>query len=1230
MTIRLADFELVERIGRGATAEVWRGEHRRLGLPVAVKVLHTGTSVGDPDALFGTELRAVASLDHRGIAMLFDHGVVDCERPPTLRAGAPYLVTELASGGTLAEVPLPLPWPRVHALTCALLDALAHAHARGVVHKDLKPANVLLCTRDDIRPGPKLVDFGIAHALDRDDRAELIDTRIAGSPGYMAPEQFRGEWREFGPWTDLYALGCVVYELLVGRRPYPGQRIGELSVAHQTAALPELPAGLDAPDGLEAWLHALLAKDPRDRFERAADALWALCGFAGRASVALDSPTAGGAPAGGDRVVESLLPLGNTLRTLQSLAEQTAATGGPARTRENEASPAAGVVLHTATMDDPTRAADETLFDRFVGGQVGHGRVVEIPPMPERWHDGAQAEHRVIGAALGLVGVRDAPFVGRFEERDRLWDALRAVRDHGSPRVFVVRGPAGSGKTRLARWVCRHAEEVGAAHVLAAPHRQDRAASAGLARMAAAELGCLGLDGPGVRARLKRLRALGRIDGPAEEDVLFGLLAAGAGEAPAPQAPHRHGVLTRLAARRAAGRPVIAWIDDAQWADDALEWIRSVLAHDGGRASLPLLFVVTVRDDAPGLGSSTIEALEALERDARTEVVRLGPLTAGEQVRLVEGLLGVDRALASRIAERTAGNPLFAVELVSDWVDRGVLVAGPSGFVLEGGEPELPDDLHEVWMSRVELDVGGGASNVAVALEVAAALGLEVDPGEWVDGCRRRGVHVGPRLIDRLVASRLIERTPAGWSFSHAMLRESLERRARDADRWIDHNAACAAMLEARYPLGSPGRAARLARHLAAAGDAERALREHHAGALEAERASDYIAAHTQLVGAEACLDALGRGPDDRDRAATAVARARTYAAQRDDDAARPLAARALAVATRRGWEDIAAAAHEQLGALARLRSELAQAREHLEHARRGYEVTRDRSGLARTLRMLACVEILRGSRERARQLVEHAQRLFEADGDRLGGAWCLRTCGDIARLEGALDTAEAHFSAARDVFAAVGHTSGVSECVHGLGEILRRRGRLDEAATEYERSIALDRSVGAREPIIPTLDLGLCELSRARYDEARRLLDRALRAFSRQGQPGNASVAHACLLPAVVGCDDLDAFDHHLEAAESGLRETGLVDPDIADAAAQAFELLAELGDVTRGRRALELARTQYVSLGAVDRVRELDERLRAALSFDTLPANERRAALRPTAQLAPIGPAEPGSEDP
>ena len=264
-TIPLGPFELYEPIGHGGMGEVWRGIHRAQRVPVAVKVL---TAKGMRRSFFlvafRNEVRAMAGLDHPCIALVFDHGEVSEEAAALsegrLAVDSPYIAMELAHGGTLAPWAGRLAWADCRDVLLRLLDALAHAHARGVIHRDLKPANVLLCTDEDLRPGIKLTDFGLAHLPELTGRTAARGP-TAGTPHYMAPEQVQGRRREYGPWTDLYSLGRLALALVWGTPlPDPNRHVPATAI----------------PPGFDAWVSRLLQQETEERFQRAADAAMAL------------------------------------------------------------------------------------------------------------------------------------------------------------------------------------------------------------------------------------------------------------------------------------------------------------------------------------------------------------------------------------------------------------------------------------------------------------------------------------------------------------------------------------------------------------------------------------------------------------------------------------------------------------------------------------------------------------------------------------------------------------------------------------------------------------------------------------------------------------------------------------------------------------------------------------------------------------------------------------------
>ncbi|MFB9382914.1 serine/threonine-protein kinase [Pseudonocardia petroleophila] len=239
-------YRLGPVIGIGSSAVVRRGRDVRNGVRVAVKLFHPGGSVHDRRQQ-RREMDALSRLDqHPGLVGLRDGGT---------ESGRPFVVTDLVEGPTLAEQigVAPLPPAQVRRLGAELADALAHVHDGGIVHRDVKPANVLLGDGTHAH----LADFGIAKALDG--AAVTEAGMIVGTAAFLAPEQARGE--AVGPPADVYALGLVLLEALTGRREYPG-RAAESATA-RLHRRPHVPDGL--PADLGAVLVAMTEDDPAAR-----------------------------------------------------------------------------------------------------------------------------------------------------------------------------------------------------------------------------------------------------------------------------------------------------------------------------------------------------------------------------------------------------------------------------------------------------------------------------------------------------------------------------------------------------------------------------------------------------------------------------------------------------------------------------------------------------------------------------------------------------------------------------------------------------------------------------------------------------------------------------------------------------------------------------------------------------------------------------------------------------
>ena len=748
---QLGVFELTELAGRGGMGEVWRAAHRETGMPVGIKVLTAERANSEAfREAFRHEVRAVARLDHPGVVRVFDMGEA---------AGFPWLAMEWASGGALSGRDGPWAWEDLRALLRALLGALAHVHARGIVHRDLKPDNVLLAGPDSGLPGWRLADFGIARI------GGDASSDSSGTPLYMAPEQIRGDGRAQGPWTDLYALGCVAWALSCGRAPYVGEQRAVLG-GHLSGALPPFAPLADVPPGFPGWLRGLLRRAPGERFQYAADARAALEALGAPAPwAACDIPEAD------DATWEESVD-----ETLEEVAE---------------------------TLDE---TLDETLGEAFTAPEPRRPVEAAPAPAPPRLAppDAMPRPQPLLpGSGLGLLGLKPTPLTGREEQQAALWAALVDVCRDGSARAIALTGGAGCGKSRLAGWLARSAHAEGMARWIRVDHdplggglRPALARALGIVDVSALDaVRTLALS---VEASPEEARTLARwlVEPEADGPVALG------------EVRRREALLIRSLCRE---RPLVLWLDDVQWGGASLASLAGLL--DG--EPLPLLALLTVRTDA--LEGDAAERLAALEADGRLLSCPVPPLDARACREMVTGLLGLAPELAGRVAERAEGNPLFAAQLVSAWAAADLLQPTPFGYALTRDDEERwrPGDLLALWRPRLEALAQAHSLD---ALEIAAVLGGEIEAPEWRAACEAAGIAAGDVLeaaLDQGLAEALAE--GRRWRFVAGMLREALLQRAEVGGRLAGWHRACLSL----FGEGAltPHQAERQALHLLGAGE---------------------------------------------------------------------------------------------------------------------------------------------------------------------------------------------------------------------------------------------------------------------------------------------------------------------------------------------------------------------------------------------------------------------------
>ncbi len=392
-------YRLVELLGQGGMATIYRATDSQLGRDVAVKVLHREYG-RDPDfvARFRQEAQAAASLSHPGIVGVYDFGTDDA---------GPYLVMELVDGEDLASLLHrngPLPPRQAARLVAEVARALDAAHDRGIIHRDVKPGNIMLTVGGRV----KVADFGIARAWA--DAGLTLPGTTLGSVHYFSPEQALGEPATAA--SDVYSLGIVLYELLTGRRPWEGDSAAAVAMARISAPPPRVSeVRPTVPPALETIDRKALAPDAAGRFTSAGAMAAALEAFLEEGRIAGARPAAPGtvAAAGATLAAGAALAAGGAARAAGPAAPAPAPGPVAAGPMARPDVPASGTApMPTTRMPPPDDSAASG--NAWAGGSdpLGNGATT---PLPGRGPDGGTSPWVWVAGVLGLAILALAGFV---------------------------------------------------------------------------------------------------------------------------------------------------------------------------------------------------------------------------------------------------------------------------------------------------------------------------------------------------------------------------------------------------------------------------------------------------------------------------------------------------------------------------------------------------------------------------------------------------------------------------------------------------------------------------------------------------------------------------------------------------------------------------------------------------------------------------------------------------
>jgi eukaryotic-like serine/threonine-protein kinase len=755
-------LELINPIGRGGMGEIWRAVHHPTQIEVAVKLIHDKYA---RDAVhregFRQEVWAMSRMQHLGIVTVYDCGIATGEPHEGVRE-RPWYAMELASHASLNRVGN---WSTLRRVLLEVLDALAHAHARGVIHRDLKPSNILLDMDESGILRTKLTDFGLAHTISLEfSKTQDVFAASGGTAAFMAPEQFEGRWRDYGPWTDLYALGCVAFVLATGNVVFDVSGLINQAHLHLHADPPHLEPRFDVPSGFAPWVRTLLTKDHRGRPQRAADAARALMKMDGEA--------------------ESSRTLVDPTTTSPAIRpRQTGTDPAAAENLVDLESPRAVGVLESMTWEIP--ATDV---------QTGSGDK-PATTVPATWRSRSEpAATMPDGLGLGLFALRESPFIDRDDLRDQIWSEITKTCRENTMRALILTGERGVGKTRLVDWIAHRAHAVGATITLKCPDGQPQQI-APLIRMLEHHFQCIGMPIEQVFSRLRFL-----LPDMSVRDVA-GLSSLIRDDRPVPNHPivfntlqERRFLIARVLADISRSRAILCCVDGGENQPETLEFILELL-QTSPFDDVGILFMITCIEPVENLRPRIKIALKNMAALNTVTMDRVAKISRDGLLKMIHGGLRLDENLAEKIVMGTAGNPLLAMQLLQSWVQSGGLTWSETGYTLVDTEKstEQPRTIDDIWAGRIRqiVDSFDNPDWAMAALEIAAVMGRQVSEDRWVATCGRANVPILAGLIDELILQAVALRKEGAWEFLHRSVVEYLIENARSESRLISHHKAC-------------------------------------------------------------------------------------------------------------------------------------------------------------------------------------------------------------------------------------------------------------------------------------------------------------------------------------------------------------------------------------------------------------------------------------------------------
>lgn len=997
-TVLANRYEVLRELGRGGMGVVYLCKdlvtHERIALKRLRPPDEAKATRAEESWWFQQEARAVAALDHPAIVRARDFG--------TLHDGSPYLVMDALPGRSVHEWmhTTTMPWSVIWALVDQVLAGLGHAHARHIIHGDLKPSNVMLDLASTGR-GPRayILDLGLAwlresrhdSRLDGAPEPELAVHAGAGTVGWVAPEQIRKQATLVGPATDLYALGCILYRVLTGKEVFEGTA-QEVLRAHKRTPVPApaLPEGVPAQAGL--FIQRLLAKKPWHRFDLAADARRVWAQFRPRHAPTLEE-TVASAPVAPPEP-SSTPEMGRAVAAARALAPGLLSLRpSPMVAREPERQEMMDIVLSVCAGQPPQHRMVALI------GEAGVGKSRLAEWVCEQVHE------------RGLMWPLRARYGRTPSPLDGLTGAVNSFYGlQGADRETVE-------QTLLDRW------EV------------DKADGEELSWVAAT-------------AEWLRPTPPGTIPPVGPTGKRFVL-----------DTPElRFAVSRRVLERIGTDRPLMIWFDDLHLTSANTFEMLTRMKRDSPK--LRLLIIATARSESLETDLDAAVRMEALRADWGGRVLDLKPLGVDETEVLLRATLPLQESAVHAAVAQSRGNPLFALQLLHAWAGGGYLtLEGGKYKVPEEALHGRAITTADLWDERLR----AVPTDLRLAAYAAAALGDDVRGVVLKALLSALGMDPRDALVALTRAQILLASGNDQFRWPHALLQEHLLGRLHERNDAPAIFRLAANALAKHPEVGSRRIMKHRVRNLLRAGDDDVAARLMFSfiegawarGRDTAATLKDVAMLEGRVTGVAAAeyaywraeaLRHIGKLEEAREQGETArrafelagdktkEAHALRLLGHLASDVGAPAQGRlqvALAISRFEELKDERglAAALVVLGEIDYLLGEHSRAREVLLEASKNCDGVGDMLGGAQCFILLAMIETAVGGYRRARDLLIHARQSFDAIGYRLGIAQCDVVLGHADHRAGEMDAARARALSARSAFRELMNPRGEAAC---------------------------------------------------------------------------------------------------------------------------------------------------------------------------------------------------------